>query len=74
MGTKGGRLSVVWLTPKAVARQLSVSVTTVYRLIEIGDIPAIKVGRQYRINANCLSDTLLELRVVDSEEKRNLRI
>ena len=69
MGTKGGRLSVVWLTPKAVARQLSVSVTTVYRLIEVGDIPAIRIGRQFRIDSNCLDSTLRELRVSDFGEK-----
>lgn len=37
-------------TPKWVASYLGVHVMTVYRLINAGTLPAVKVGRSYRIS------------------------
>lgn len=36
------------LTPKEVAERLAVSETTVHRLVARGELPAIRVGRQWR--------------------------
>ena len=38
-----------YLTVAEVAEQLRVSNMTVYRLINAGDLPAVRVGRSYRI-------------------------
>jgi excisionase family DNA binding protein len=48
-----------------VARQLRVSNMTVYRLVKAGDLPAVRVGRGYRIRE---SDVVryLEKRYMDA--------
>jgi len=38
-----------FIGPKAVAHQLGLSMATVYRLLEEGEIPCIRAGRSYRI-------------------------
>jgi excisionase family DNA binding protein len=38
-----------FVTVGEVARQLRVSNMTVYRLISAGELPAIRVGRSYRL-------------------------
>lgn len=38
-----------FVTVAEVARQLRVSNMTVYRLIQAGQLPAVRVGRSYRI-------------------------
>ena len=38
-----------FLTPAEVADLLRVSSMTVYRLIKAGDLPAVRVGKAYRI-------------------------
>jgi excisionase family DNA binding protein len=38
-----------FLTVAEVARTLRVSNMTVYRLVKAGDIPAVRVGRGYRL-------------------------
>ena len=38
-----------FVTVAEVARQLRVSNMTVYRLIKAGDLPAVQVGRGYRL-------------------------
>lgn len=43
-----------YLTPKIVAAYFDVSPMTVYRLIHEGDLPAIKVGRSYRVPVSAL--------------------
>jgi excisionase family DNA binding protein len=39
----------VYVTVAEVARQLRVSNMTVYRLISAGEIPAVRVGKSYRL-------------------------
>ncbi|MFP4311944.1 MAG: helix-turn-helix domain-containing protein [Nitriliruptoraceae bacterium] len=43
------RLAGALLTVGEVAGMLRVSTMTVYRLIKAGDLPALRVGRNYRI-------------------------
>jgi excisionase family DNA binding protein len=42
-------LSARFVTVSEVARQLRVSNMTVYRLVKSGQLPAVRVGRGYRI-------------------------
>jgi excisionase family DNA binding protein len=40
------------LTVAEVARAMRVSTMTVYRLIRSGDLPAVRVGHNYRVRAS----------------------
>ncbi|MBW3620136.1 MAG: helix-turn-helix domain-containing protein [Actinobacteria bacterium] len=52
------------LTAAEVAEQLRVSTMTIYRLIRSGELPAVRVGRNYRVRAGDL-DAYLDGQVVD---------
>jgi excisionase family DNA binding protein len=51
------------LTVREVADAMRVSTMTVYRLIRAGQIPAIRVGKHFRIRENDL-EVYLEARMV----------
>ncbi len=53
------------LTAGEVADQLRVSTMTIYRLIRRGELPAVRVGRNYRVRASDL-DRYLADQVVDA--------
>lgn len=48
-----------YLTPEQVAQKLQVTTTTVYRMCRRGEIPAVKIGKSWRISSKKLA-TLLE--------------
>ena len=48
------------MTIRNVARYLALSEKTVYRLIQNGGIPAVKIGGQWRFDQKILDDWLLE--------------
>lgn len=52
------------LTAAEVAEDLRVSTMTVYRLIRRGELPAVRVGRNYRVRLHDLEAYLAE-QVVD---------
>lgn len=52
------------LTANEVAEQLRVSTMTVYRLVRRGELPAVRVGRNYRIRQHDLA-AYLDGQVVD---------
>jgi excisionase family DNA binding protein len=54
----GDRISNKLLTVNEVANILRVSNMTVYRLVKSGQIPAIRVGKNYRIKENDVNDYL----------------
>jgi excisionase family DNA binding protein len=54
------------LTVAEVAAVLRVSNMTVYRLIKAGDLPALKVGKNYRIRESEL-ETFLSAGLIDTE-------
>ncbi len=54
------------LTVREVAAAMRVSSMTVYRLINGGDLRAIRVGKHFRIRQNDL-DAYLDARVVGGE-------
>jgi PTS system nitrogen regulatory IIA component len=44
------------LTVQEVANYLRIDIRTVYRLAKKGDIPCIKIGRQWRFNRNDIKE------------------
>ena len=46
------------MTVAEVARAMRVSKMTVYRLVHAGDLPAVRVGRSYRVNEQAVHDYL----------------
>jgi excisionase family DNA binding protein len=44
-----------WITVPEVARMLRISERTIYRLVNIGEIPSRRFGRQTRISRNWLA-------------------
>jgi excisionase family DNA binding protein len=46
------------LTVQEVANYLRIDIRTVYRLAKRGDIPCIKIGRQWRFNRDDIKDLL----------------
>jgi excisionase family DNA binding protein len=44
-----GAASVQFLTVAEVAAMMRVSKMTVYRLVHAGDLPAVRVGRSFRV-------------------------
>jgi excisionase family DNA binding protein len=52
------------LTAHEVADQLRVSTMTIYRLIRRGELPAVRVGRNYRVRESEL-EAYLSAQVVD---------
>lgn len=52
----------IYLTVEEVADRFGINVTTVYRLVQKGKIPAFKIGNQWRF-----SETRLEEWIIDRE-------
>jgi excisionase family DNA binding protein len=46
------------MTVAEVARAMRVSKMTVYRLVHAGELPAVRVGRSYRVNEDAVRDYL----------------
>ena len=55
------------LTVAEVAGLLRVSTMTVYRLIRTGELPAVRVGRNYRVRRADL-DLYLQEKIVEPEQ------
>ena len=49
---------VKFLTVAEVAAMMRVSKMTVYRLVHGGDLPAVRVGRSFRVHAKAVHDLL----------------
>ncbi|QCB27611.1 helix-turn-helix domain-containing protein [Corynebacterium endometrii] len=47
-----------FLTVAEVADMMRVSKMTVYRLVHAGDLPAVRVGRSFRVHENAVSEYL----------------
>lgn len=56
MDTEG--LQVRFLTVAEVAAIMRVSKMTVYRLVQAGSLPAVRVGRSYRVPEKAVRDYL----------------
>ena len=57
-------MSTQLLTAAEVADQLRVSTMTIYRLIRSGELPAVRVGRNYRVRDEDLT-AYLDAQTVD---------
>lgn len=47
-----------YLTPEQVAAKLQLSITTVYNLIRAAELPAVRLGKSYRIAQSALENRL----------------
>lgn len=47
-----------FLTVAEVAEMMRVSKMTVYRLVHSGDLPAVRVGRSFRVHEKAVQDYL----------------
>ncbi|HYO32177.1 MAG TPA: helix-turn-helix domain-containing protein [Nocardioidaceae bacterium] len=56
--TGGAFSDVNFLTVAEVAAALRVSKMTVYRLVHAGDLPAVRVGRSFRVPEDAVNDYL----------------
>ena len=56
MSEETGR--VRYLTVEEVAGVMRVSKMTVYRLVHNGELPAVRVGRSFRVHAKAVHDML----------------
>lgn len=46
----------IYLTVEEVAERFGVNATTVYRLVQTGKLPGIKIGKQWRFSAARLEE------------------
>lgn len=53
-----------YLTVEEVAKAFGLNVTTVYRLVQRGKLPAFKVGRQWRISRFRLEEWVADRELV----------
>ena len=59
MATSSGDISdSKFLTVAEVAAMMRVSKMTVYRLVHNGEMPAVRVGRSFRVHAKAVHDML----------------
>ncbi|QUQ70469.1 helix-turn-helix domain-containing protein [Kutzneria sp. CA-103260] len=53
-----GLAQVQFLTIAEVAKVMRVSKMTVYRLVHSGELPAVRVGKSFRVTENAVQDYL----------------
>ena len=57
-GSDGQQPRTQFLTVAEVAALMRVSKMTVYRLVHNGELPAVRVGRSFRVHAKAVHDML----------------
>ncbi|OBI74050.1 helix-turn-helix domain-containing protein [Mycobacterium sp. E740] len=57
-GSDGQQPRAQFLTVAEVASLMRVSKMTVYRLVHNGELPAVRVGRSFRVHAKAVHDML----------------
>ncbi len=60
-----------WLTLEEAARHLKIGKSTIYRLAREGDLPAHRIGRVWRFDAEELDDWLRQGRMVKVSTSEN---
>ncbi len=66
--TGSDRARVRYLTVAEVAETMRLSKMTVYRLTKSGELPAVRVGRSYRVPQDAL-DAYLERSMTDAQSE-----
>lgn len=61
-----GEFDVRFLTVAEVASMMRVSKMTVYRLVHSGELPAVRVGRSFRVPEQAVNDYLRDSFVSDT--------
>ena len=56
--TSGGHADPKFLTVAEVAAMMRVSKMTVYRLVHSGELPAVRVGRSFRVTEDDVDEYL----------------
>ncbi len=64
--TRPGLSEVKFLTVAEVAALMRVSKMTVYRLVHSGELPAVRVGRSFRVPEQAVQEYLRDAYVADS--------
>ncbi len=57
----------VWLGTREAAEQLGVTLRTLYRLIDDGEIPAYQIGRVIRVRSDDLATYLASARITPGD-------
>jgi len=65
-----GELDVRFLTVAEVAEIMRVSRMTVYRLVHSGELPAVRVGKSYRVPQKAVDDYLRDSFVEPADRGR----
>jgi excisionase family DNA binding protein len=52
-----------WLSTKAASKRLGITLRTLYRLIDTGQVPAYKIGRVIRLQADDVEDFIDSVRI-----------
>lgn len=71
MTTEHERPRLRYLTVAEVAETMRVSKMTVYRLTKSGELPAVRVGRSYRVPEDALEAYLARSMTVESDERKH---
>jgi excisionase family DNA binding protein len=58
-----------YLTASEISTRLRVDITTVRRWLAAGDLPSIRVGRQYRVEHSAYDRFVAEREVIRTEKK-----
>jgi excisionase family DNA binding protein len=56
-----------YLTVDEIAAELRLSKMTVYRLVKIGELPALQIGRSFRVKRTDLDEYLREAAVPQAD-------
>lgn len=58
-----------WLTINQIAEYLQMSVSSIYKMAQAGEIPASKVGRQWRFKKSLIDKWIEDKSVLNKKER-----
>lgn len=59
-----GQQNIVWLSTREAADQLGITVRTLYKLIDEGELPAYRIGRVIRLQQEEVDAYIPQARIV----------
>lgn len=66
---KGARMEKLTLSATETAKLLGISKETTLRLLDFGDIPAIRIGRNWKVPVRSLEEWLIERAKAEAKER-----